>query len=350
MHNNRYRLVFFTIILSLVCLVLSAVNPGKQIITIARAEEGSGIYLPLVAREISQQDINDPNTLPPDQQQTWFDRLNFYRSLANLPRVAQVSAWSDGDQLHSRYMVKNDVVMHSEDSRNRWFSEAGNQAAQMSNLIGADYMGISDKDAIDLWMQAPFHALGILDPGLVEAGYGSYREDDGGLTMGAALDVLRGLHEIPEAIEFPVVWPADGMIVSLTTHFSEYPNPLSSCPGYSVPSGLPIILQIGSGSDVPRVSNHSFTSEGKSLEHCVFDETNYSNPDRGAQDLARNILNARDAVVLIPKDPLQLGVTYTVSITVNGSTIKWSFQVANADPQVSPLSDPSLLLGKIIID
>jgi hypothetical protein len=211
-------------------------------------------------------------------------------------------------------------------------------------------MGISDSDAIDLWMQAPFHELGILDPGLVEAGYGSYREDDSGLKMGAALDVLQGLHEIPESALFPFVWPGDGMVVPLTNHFSEYPNPLSSCPGYSVPSGLPIILQIGPGSVVPRVTDHSIKSGDKLLEHCVFDETNYINPDKGAQDLARNILNARDAVILIPKSPLQPGATYTVSITVNGSVITWSFQVAKLGPQLSPLADPLLSQSTVIIE
>jgi hypothetical protein len=46
--------------------------------------------------------------------------------------------------------------------------------------------------------------------------------------------------------------------------------------------------------------------------------------------LGRNILNARDAVVLIPRDPLTPGTRYTVSITVNGQTHAWSFTVSDS--------------------
>jgi hypothetical protein len=178
-------------------------------------------------------------------------------------------------------------------------------------------------------MQAPFHAVGMLDPQLSVVGYGSYREADGGWQMGAGLDVLRGLGSVPPAVEFPVKWPSDGKTVSLTAHWGESPSPLTSCPGYSAPSGLPIILQIGSGGLVPTVTAHSFTQDGTPLDHCVFDETSYTNPNGSLQSVGRSILNARDAIVLIPRQPLTRGASYTASITVNGQTHTWTFTVSS---------------------
>jgi hypothetical protein len=49
-------------------------------------------------------------------------------------------------------------------------------------------------------MQAPFHAVGILDPELATTGFGSYREEGGYVEMGAALDVVRGLDTIPATV------------------------------------------------------------------------------------------------------------------------------------------------------
>ncbi len=91
-----------------------------------------------------------------------------------------------------------------------------------------------------------------------------------------------------------------------------------------------IILQIGSGNLTPSVTAHSFTQGTTPLEHCVFDETNYTNPDSSTQSTGRSILNSRDAIVLIPRAPLTAGATYTVSITTNGQTYLWSFGVSNA--------------------
>jgi hypothetical protein len=226
-------------------------------------------------------------------------------------------------------MVKTDTLTHDEDPSSQWYTLEGQQAARSSNLMASSSSSDSNEMAIDGWMQAPFHAVGILDPGLLKTGFGSYREDDGGLQMAAALDVIQGLGSIPLTVTFPIKWPGDGRMVPLTSHWGETPSPLTSCPGYSVPSGLPIILQIGSGSETPTVTAHSFSSEGVPLEHCVFDETNYVNPDSVLQSTGRSILGVRDAIVLVPKNPLTPGAVYAVSITANGQTHTWTFSVSS---------------------
>jgi len=255
--------------------------------------------------------------------------------MAALPPVTENASWSYGNWLHAHYMVKNDVIQHTEDPSNPWYTPEGLAAAQSSNLAGHHNVNTSDKWAIDAWMQAPFHAVGILDPQLLQVGYGSYREANGGLQMGAGLDVIRGLGHIPPSVEFPIKWPSDGASVPLTLHWGEYPSPLTSCPGYSSPSGLPIILQIGPGNLTPNVTSHLFMQGSTPLEHCVFDETSYSNPDSSQQSLGRGILDSRDAIILIPRNPLTPGASYTVSITVSGKTHTWSFSVSGAAQTVS---------------
>ncbi|MGC9506290.1 Ig-like domain-containing protein, partial [Baaleninema sp.] len=98
------------------------------------------------------------------------------------------------------------------------------------------------------------------------------------------------------------------------------------------------VSKLGSGSITPNVTASSFSQNGVELPHIVFDETNYTNPDANAQNLARNILDSRDAIVLMPQNPLEPGATYTASITANGNTTTWSFTVRELD-------EAALLLG-----
>jgi hypothetical protein len=254
----------------------------------------------------------------------WLDYLNYYRATAGLPPVTNNAAWSDGARKHSIYIVKNNALQHGEDPDNAWYTPEGHLAAQQSDIYSSDDMNHADWRAIDTWMQSPFHAVGILDPRLVQVGYGSYREGKGNLRMGAALNVIAGMRHPVEAT-YPIFWPGNGTTIPISRHRGEYPSPLSSCPGYSAPSGLPLIVQMGSGRITPVVSATSFTRNGQPLEHCVFDETTYTNPDRAQQKLGRNILGARNAIVLIPRAPLSPGGGATVCASCGGKLVGGAF-------------------------
>lgn len=260
----------------------------------------------------------------------WLNYVNYYRTMANLPSVTENPSWDYGNVLHGRYMVKNDFIGHTEDPNNPWYTDQGLAAAQSSDLIVSGSVSMSFLEAVDGWMQAPFHAVGILDPALEQVGYGIYHEADGGFQSGAGLDVIRGLGSAPSGSIYPIMWPANGKTVAITMFRGELPDPLSSCPGFVAPAGLPILLQLGPGNVTPNVTAHSFMQNGALLPHCIFDETNYSNSDSSLQNLGRAILNSRDAIVLIPREPLKTGETYTASITTNGHTHSWSFSVASS--------------------
>lgn len=271
--------------------------------------------------------------LPPDAlpaPRAWLDYLNFYRATARLSPVTENPAWSAGDRNHAMYIVKNGALEHDEDPDNAFFTPEGQAAARQSNLFHGADIDDADWSAMDMWMQSPFHAVGVLDPRLVQVGYGSYGESQGSRrTAAAALNVVAGIDHRVRAT-YPIFWPGDGTIVPLSFHRGGQPSTLASCRGYRAPSGFPVILQIGSGNLTPVVSTTSFTQNGRPLEHCVFDETTYRNPDREQQQLGRSILAARNAIVLVPRSPLTTGTTYTASITANGRTHTWSFGISGA--------------------
>lgn len=260
----------------------------------------------------------------------WLTYVNFIRSLSNLPPVTEVADWSAGDVAHSKYMVKNQTIGHSENPALPFYSTEGNTAAQNGNVAINSDINATDQQIINQWVTGPFHMTGIIDPRLTQTGYGAYREAGQPFTVGGTLDVLRGLAPaVPAGITFPIFWPADGKTVNLTSYGgNEGPDPLTSCPGYAAPTGLPLYLQLGSGTVTPNVTASSFKQGATSLPLCIFDGTNYVNPDAGQQSLGRSVLQGRSAIVIIPRAPLVPGTTYTVSVTTNGTTYTWSFLVS----------------------
>jgi hypothetical protein len=266
-----------------------------------------------------------------DAPATWLDRLNFYRATAALPPVTEAPSLSAPVALHARYMVMHDVIMHSEKRRHAGATAGGAEAAAVSNLAASLSADEPDAWAVDTWMQGPFHAVGILDPALTQVGFGIHREHNGRIQTAAGLDVIHGrAASAPASIIYPVVWPADGTTVPLSAGILEYPNPLTSCRGYRTPTGLPLIVQVGPGEGVPRVTGSWIFDGERSLEHCVFDERTYRNGNKGQQRLGRSILAARDAIVLIPREPLTRGRSYRAMIDVDGRHIDWTFTVGRS--------------------
>lgn len=170
-----------------------------------------------------------------DSGPSWLERLNLYRAAALLPPVVEDPALSGAVLQHAHYMVLHGVVKHSQKRRDAGATPEGAAAAAASNLAGSISPSEPDSWAVDTWMQAPFHALGILDPALQQVGFGIERAQRRRIQTAAGLDVIRGRSTAPTSISYPIVWPADGASVPLATHAAEYPSPLTSCPGYRRP-------------------------------------------------------------------------------------------------------------------
>jgi hypothetical protein len=286
---------------------------------------GTGLSVALVSEGLAA--TESPRRPALQDVPGWLDYVNSIRAETGLPSLTEEVSWSEGIRKHAIYIVKTGEFTHYENPDSPWYTPEGDQAARSSNLGG----GQNDKEAIDGWMQAPFHAVGILDPRLARTGFGTYPPASGHGVV-AGIDVIRGLGEMPASISFPIEWPADGSTTALSHHGGEWPSPLTACAGYSSPAGLPLIVQMESP---PAIEGHSFRQGDEPLRHCVFDGSTYTNSVRSEQDLARSILAGRNAVVLIPKEPLLPGRTYTASITSAGVETTWSFTVSSSAPNLT---------------
>ena len=112
-----------------------------------------------------------------------------------------------------------------------------------------------------------------------------------------------------------------------------WPDVLPACPGYQPPLGQPIILELGRGAEpsgVVKPRFHTLSQAGKELAHCEIDSTNFHSKDEDEKqtDWGRNFLFQLGAVVLIPREPLQPGRQYSVSVAVDSTEYSWSFTLA----------------------
>jgi uncharacterized protein YkwD len=322
--------------LALAMLWLTTVTgaaPAPQAAAPAATTPANARYFPVIMVQ-RPTPTSTPLPVTPPASGDWRAVLSYYRASAHLPNVGENSGWSAGAANHARYMAENDVLASSEGTATPFYTAAGATEAANSNLMLSGDVSTTDQQALDFWMAKPFHALGLLDPALLTTGFGSYREATpvspfDPFSMGAAVDVRQGLGAIPGTVQFPLKWPEHNATVYLTSYDgNEQPDPLTSCPGYSVPSGLPLILQIGPGGTAINVTASSFLQGSTPLPNCVFGPSNYTNPIGDLQTLGRQILAESDAVILIPQQPLMAGLDYTASITVNGQVITWTFHVA----------------------
>ena len=265
---------------------------------------------------------------------TWQDRINFYRAGLGLNPIRDDPQLSAGASAHARYLMLN----FADDIRNAkpmspdaydekpgksGYSAIGARVAQNLQLA----WGCSSYDAgqqIDHWIEGPFHRLAMLDPFIAAAGFGEASGDGCWVASLRLPPPPSEAKTYARAIEFP----PDGAAIALDWIGVEAPDPLASCSGYERPVGFPITLQIGRLIQT-KLSEHSLTEDGKPIEYCAFDAPSYQNPNATAQEYGRWNLRSASAVVIVPRQPLQPGSHYAVSITANDKTYAWSFKVAD---------------------
>lgn len=247
--------------------------------------------------------------------------------MADLAPLSERSALTLGSELHSQYMVVNDAaVSHMEDPLNALYNAAGDQAAHNGNVFATSMVEADYIWGINFWASAPFHLVPMLAPQLERVGYGNYNEAGGDVSMAAVLDVRSERDNGHGGATYPILFPKDGSTTWIGRHnLFEWPDPLSSCPGFSRPSGPPLVIQLGDGAIVPSVGGVTLLMGDTPVETCTFDETTYYNPDPWAQKAGRLILDNQDAIVIMPRQPLIAGETYTTQVEANGQRYTWKF-------------------------
>ena len=255
----------------------------------------------------------------------WRGIVNAYRAMSGLDPVGENPTWSDGGRAHSCYMLLNGIS-HSQDPAKPGYSEAGHAAGMNGNVAVSSAATATPRQHIDLWMTGPFHAIGILRHNLTTSGFGLCA--DAAMSpwrSGATLDVIRGLNSTLPRPTQPIVFPGREATVPLHRFVTEYPNPVTMC-GWSGTAGLPLIAMMPAG-----VTNASATlsgPDGAPLEVCTLHPGN-----TGSNATAQGVLQSENAVVVVPRQELATG-RYTATVTSNGGTVSWSF---NVDPN-APLT------------
>jgi len=277
---------------------------------------------------------SSPPISSPPIAPVWLARINRYRAMVGLGALHENPALSASSGAHAQYMLANyaEVIRrgdplgdagHDEDRARPGYSASGAEAARNSQLA----WGCNPYDAepqIDHWFAGPFHRLPMLNPLLMEAGFGQAAAADG--CWIAALRLPPPPQEV-KPYEHPIEFPPDGATVSLAWTGAEFPDPLASCPGYATPAGLPITLQLGRLVET-QLTAHMLTENGSTVEHCAFDAHSYVNPNAKAQEYGRWALRSAGAVMVIPRAPLQPGARYSVTIAAHGQIYAWAFQSA----------------------
>lgn len=277
----------------------------------------------------------------------WLDYLNEFRTIAGLLPLVENSDLTVRSQEHSKYMVRNRQAVHFKALPRDAYTRG--DIAASDNIAFTQNRKATDAWPINFWISAPFHLVPMIDPTLREVGYGIVRE----ATVASVLNMKKNnaidpllsnedgsnlsrqfdsANEAP-SLHNPILFPGHNSETWVIQHsLFEVPSPRPSCPNlpaHPVPIGPPIVAQIGLGQRTPDVTSSRFSTEGVPLPHCIIDETNYVNPSATQQRNGRLILDQRDAIVLMPLSPLEIGKTYTVHLVVNSVEIQWHFTAVN---------------------
>ncbi|HEY6300069.1 MAG TPA: CAP domain-containing protein [Candidatus Binatus sp.] len=276
----------------------------------------------------------------------WLATLNLYRTRLNVPPVDEDPALSSGCLAHSKYLITNyeptlarnvnlGGLLHTEDESKSGYSAEGLKAARASDVMFQGKRSLTSEQrmtrAIQSWIAGPFHRPQLVNPNLKQVGFGEYC---GETVCAASLDWKSDLPLSPvggHAFATPIEVPPDGATVKPGGYKGEWPNPVSSCPGY--PADAPAItLQLGMW--VPAtITDASLTqtsgaAAGTKVGTCPYDSGSYTNPDPGTQAHGREALKSFGQVVMMVRDPLVGGESYRVAMTVNGKQYGWSFTAA----------------------
>jgi hypothetical protein len=309
--------------------------------------------------------------VPPDFAANANARVNYYRAMAKLPPVINDSAISAGAYNHARYLVKNgiaggDIVLDKgqlqikppqdafrwEDRGKPFFTDEGASAGRDAAVIAARKIDLSGAEFVDRMMTMPFNGLIPMVPQFSVAGLGAYCDPGQcaivipyrfaleksvrlALYDGPASDRLwnPSLGLIPSEmgqLRSPVEFPPDGSAVDLQSYAGgDYPDPLSSCPGYKAPTGTPISIQLGQGYGPDgslEVSSDFVTRDGVEIETCLITAASYAGRNAEQTEVAKAGLARGGAAVMIPRESLAPG-HYRVALKESGKLYEWSFTV-----------------------
>ena len=310
------------------------------------------LTLLVTALPIFNQSANAAEITIPNSKEDWLALVNYYRQSSDLPPVAEDLQLTNGAKKHAIYLAMTDKSFEVGQYENL---HSENPASPFSTPEGTKY-GAGDiawsydskVSAIDLWMTAPFHAIGILRENLKRVGFGKEKVGPDGAYPGsyvANLAIIAGLDSQNSRTK-NILFPGNKSIVYINNFTGENPEPRESCKGdYKKFTGLPIFasLLVEPTKDLTvrlTTPNGDVISDENQL--CVVNEFNFTSSDAIYGPAGRAIIASDHLVLIIPKDPLKPG-TYKVSVNQGGrANIDWSFSYIDAPGVKSMAQDKDL--------
>lgn len=265
----------------------------------------------------------------------WLELVNRYREASGLAPVSYEPAWDAGLLAHFTYLSKTPASLftgayrseHTENPASPYYSAAGAREGAASDLLIGAPENWGPLQYINDWLEAPFHALGILNPTLGKVAFAE-SEGDGGI------DILQGINEHPRA-KGPVLFPGPGMSTDLTTYKSELPSPLQTCNWTEgALYGLPLIAELTASAESGLTASLDLPGGAVATKQngglCVVDSNDYQTTDTVYGPTGAKLLATYHAVFLIPRAPLVKG-TYVATIDQpDRASVSWSFHVVGA--------------------
>ena len=299
-------------------------------------------------------------------------RVNYFRGLAKLPPMMNDNGLSVGAYNHARYLVENgilggDIVLAKQQLRIQVpqdavkfertgkpsFSDEGAAAGMNSVILSARTIDLGGAEFVDRIMTMPFSGLIPMIPQFVRVGLGAYC-DPGQCAIvipghfGLEKSVRLALYDGPASdqlwnprlglipaetgrLRSPVEFPPNGATIGLQSYPGrDYPDPLPSCPGYKLPTGAPISIQLGEGYGAEgslEVSSRIVSRDGVEIETCLITAASYSGHNDDETEIGKWGLKRTGAAIILPREPLAPG-HYKVALKETDKIYEWSFTVA----------------------
>jgi len=213
-----YRKIIFIILVTSLLLSFNV----KPLSGFVSAQSNSGnhtVYLPLVSKNY----------------QEWLDLFNQYRAIAGLAPVTANDSFSQGLDLHTKYMLLNPTQTnwHTEYPDKPGYTDAGKLAASQSNMLWSNSPSYTVKQAIDLWMATERHRYHMLNPYLAQSGFSLACD---GINCFAGLNIYGAIN--PSTTIRNVAYPVDNQTNIPRTNFPITWGfyPASSISSFSSPS------------------------------------------------------------------------------------------------------------------
>ena len=286
-----------------------------------------------------------PPYYPPDaspQQVRALQAVNEYRAQVSLPLVDEHDKLNAAAQSHAVFLVKNcqkyaQTGLSPHQQSPDWEGFTGKLPWDRTKYFGYDesyaiaeviaFVNNPDQ-AVKGWIDTLYHRLPLLDPGLVEIGYGNAATGSAkcaqSISRADVMDVAIG----PVSDDVIVVYPPDGA-KGVPRSFDGFESPQPPAPPNGFPSGYIITVQFSKKLGIKVLGHELVDENGRKLEHLFV--APFGDPEN---DVLKDPNAMGDLYLsMYAYDPLEATTTYTVRIELERGgkplTLEWSFTTGN---------------------